>query len=103
MTTEEYKRFNDLRQKVADAIKRELEEDPYCKSYEGTWELTACYPNYFDDNTGTAPASLCQIVLHCYVLGPHRHYTWASDSWDGALRLCEKQIAAWIGEQNDIT
>lgn len=97
MTRQQYERLSSLRAKVADAIRRELEIDGYCKSYEGTWELMISFPNYFDDYLGTAKPDFYRITLHCYVLGPGRHYDWDGNSWDVCLDRCEKDIEKWCG------
>ena len=70
----ELERFYRLRRKVMKAIRQQLEYDPHCKSYEGAFEWTVCYPNYFDDETGTQKPAAYILTLHCYVLGPARHY-----------------------------
>ena len=97
MTKEEFFReFDILRQRVARAIKAMLTEDPYCKSYEGTWELLVGYPSYFDDMTGTAKPEFYRVTLHCYVLGPSRHYDWDGRSWGEAFEQCKAQVEKWI-------
>lgn len=88
--------FGMLRQRLAKAIKSTLAEDPYCKSYEGTWELLVGYPSYFDDKTGTAQPEFYRISLHCYVLGPYRHYDWDGRSWGEAFEQCKAQVEEWI-------
>jgi len=97
MTKEEFFReFGLLRQRVAKAIEAILAEDGYCKSYEGTWELLVSYPDYFDDKTGTAAPDFYRITLHCYVLGPARHYDWDGRSWAEAFEKCKEQVESWI-------
>lgn len=88
-------RFNRLRKMVAEEIARQLAIDCHCKSYEGTWELTVSYPNYFEDETATARPDFYQIALHCYVIGPSRHYDWSGKSWDECLAKCELDIDKW--------
>ena len=94
-------RFYALRSKVADMIRRALEIDNMCKSYEGTWEITTSYRDYFEDETGTLPPNYVAITLHCYVLGPSRHYTWEGKSFAEALSKCEYDISCWKEELND--
>jgi len=95
MTKQEYAKFNALRKQVAGAIAKELEIDCGCKSYEGTWELLVSYPNYFEDETATANPDFYQITLHCYVIGPGRHYDWQGRTWGEALRKCKLDIDRW--------
>ena len=84
-------RFDALRKLTMDAIGRELEID-YCgKSYEGIFEWTVCYPSYYDDPDAKAG-------LHCYVLGPGRHYEWKGRTLKNALDKAEKDINQWIRE-----
>lgn len=89
-------RFQRLRQRVMLAIKARLAEDPYCKSYEGTFEWFVSFPSYFEDGEGTkGPDSYC-LLLHCYVLGPARHYKWYGATPEEALNRAEKEIETWL-------
>ena len=90
-------RFQRLRKVVMQAIKEQLAIDCSCKSYEGTFEWTVCYPNYFDDETAEMGATYFVLTLHCYVLGPARHYDWRGKTMDEALDKAEKEIYSWIG------
>lgn len=94
-------RFCRLRKIVAKEIERQLAIDCCCKSYEGTWELTVSYPNYFEDETATAKPDFYQITLHCYVIGPSRHYRWSGKSWDECLNKCELDIDEWCAVEVD--
>lgn len=96
ITNAEMQRFLNLRKKLFDAIRRELEEDCCCKSYEGAFEITQCFPNYFDDEYGNREGMLYVIELHCYVIGPHRHYRWDGHTFDVALGKAERQISSWL-------
>lgn len=96
MKKETFERFCNLRKRVAKAIHEELIEAPCHKSYEGTWEITVGYPDYFDDDTATAGPDFYRIVLHCYVLGPGRHYNWDGRTFEQALDACEKAVNSWI-------
>ena len=98
MTRDEYERFVALRKRVMDAIKEELEIDCGCKSYEGTFELIATYPNYFDDESGAQGPEYYTIRLHCYVFGPARHYEWGGRTLGKALGKAEREIGLWLGE-----
>lgn len=99
MTKHEQQRFQTLRQRVIKAIAEELQEDSYCKSYEGTFEIVTCYPNYFEDEIGECrPKAYC-IRLHCYVLGPNRHYEWFGSTLGEALDDAERDINQWFIEE----
>lgn len=98
MTKSEHARFRCLRQKVMAAIGEQLEIDGHCKSYEGTFEWTVCYPNYFDDENGTSAPEYYVLTLHCYVLGYGRHYDWRGKTVTKVLDKAEKEINSWLGE-----
>ena len=100
MTKAEHERFKALRKKVMDAVGWELtENDGYGKSYEGAFELIVVYPNYYEDYDATqGPESYC-IRLHCYVLGPSRHYDWFGKTFGEALSKAEKEILSWIKKE----
>jgi len=88
----ELDRFYALRQFVFDNIKRELEIDSHCKSYEGAMAIQ--FPDYFDGR-------MCEpwaITLDCYVFGPSRHYRWEGDTFLEALEKAEKEIKSWEHE-----
>lgn len=95
MNQSQMQRFSRLRKKVALAIAKYLEDDCGHKSYEGTWELLVSYPSYFEDETATAKPDYYKITLHCYVIGPSRHYDWSGKSWDECLNRCELDIDDW--------
>lgn len=97
----DYERFQNLRRKVMDGIAKALKEDGYCKSYEGAFEVTTCFPNYFDDETATSGAEFYAITLHCYVIGPSRHYEWNGKTFAQALDKAELEIESWLEESND--
>lgn len=94
-------RFNRLRKMVAEEICACLALDGHCKSYEGTWELFVSYPDYFEDETATAKPNFYQISLHCYLIGPSRHYDWDGKSWDECLNKCELDIDEWCAVEVD--
>lgn len=94
------KRFIELRKKVMKAIS-EIDLSYGCKSYEGTFEWNVCYPNYFEDETGDSGVCSFVLTLHCYVLGPARHYNWSGKTMDEVLDKAEKDIYEWIGEADN--
>ena len=89
-------RFDELRNLVMKAIAKEFEEDGCGKSYEGTFEWTTCYPNYYDDPEGKAGPEFYLLRLHCYVLGPARHYEWTGRTRTEVLEKAEKEIWEWV-------
>lgn len=93
-----YKRFLVLRRKVMAGIKKALAIECPCKSYEGFMELVIEFPDYFElENSEDAP-NWYVIRLHCYVLGPARHYEWRGRTLDEALDKAEEEINQWIEE-----
>lgn len=100
MTKKDYMLFMSARKKVAEYLAEYFahDEDGCCKSYEGTWELLVSYPNYFEDETATAKPDYYQVTLHCYVLGPGRHYEWSGKTWAEVFRKCNADIDKWIKE-----
>lgn len=104
MNKEQKARFDKLRNIVAYGIKKELAIDCCCKSYEGTWELFVGFHDYFEDEDATKPPRYVEIRLHCYVLGPSRHYCWGGKDWDEAICGCERDVLSWcrnLEECND--
>lgn len=101
LNKEEYELFKSLRQQVASYICEYLKDDCGHKSYEGTWELLVSYPSYFEDDTATSRPDYYQITLHCYVLGPGRHYDWHGKTWSEALKKCKVDIEQWIKDELD--
>jgi hypothetical protein len=95
MTAQEAARFDTLRTRLYDAIGHALEQDGHCKSYEGEWEVTLCFPNYWNKNDQPSVS----LKLHCYVVGPSRHYEWDGKTFTEALDAAEVDVMSWIEEQ----
>lgn len=87
-------RFQSLRDDLFDAIRKALEEDGHCKSYEGQFGVRHMFPNYFEQQDGDA--GWWEITLNCYLIGPHRHYLWMGQTFDECLRKVETDVRAWI-------
>lgn len=94
--------FSALRKRLAEALAALLKEDPHHKSYEGTWELTFGFGSVFEDPKGSAPPCFFLIKLHCYLMGPSRHYEWGGTSWEEALLRCRRDVEMWIKEAFEI-
>lgn len=101
MTKEQRERFCRLRKTVARTIDEYLKEDCGHKSYEGTWELLISFPNFFEDETAEAKPDFYQIKLHCYIVGPGRHYEWSGKNWNDALKKCKKDVYEWCREDGE--
>lgn len=91
----ERKQFELLRARTFEGIKKALAIDSYCKSYEGAFEVLQLYTDYFEDNNAIAAPEVI-IRLHCYVLGPARHYEWKGKTFEEALAKAEYDISDWI-------
>ena len=90
-------RFLKLRKRLFTAIDEALKED--CgKSYEGSFTINIKYPNYYEDENAEKPPAYFYILLDCYIIGPHRHYSWGGKTFDEALDKCEKDINEWLEE-----
>lgn len=96
---EHWARFVAMRASLFQAIAASLAEDGHCKSYEGAFEIHV--PNFFEDKAAQADYGWMRddawgIELHCYLIGPNRHYRWSGESFEQALQKAEIDIAAWI-------
>lgn len=84
-------RLEAYRAKLFAEIKRELEIDGHCKSYEGRVELH--WPCYFGGEYS--------IHLACYVLGPARGYDYYGETWDECFDKAEADLDSWIKANRD--
>ena len=85
-----------LRSKLFQYIQKSLEEDGHCKSYEGTFEIRM--PSYFEDSHNPQNGDEWTLALHCYVIGPSRHYEWQGKTMAEAISKAEKDINQWCAE-----
>lgn len=87
-------RFDNCRKRLWDLLSRTDMID--CKSYDGVIELTYCYPSYFDTEPKyEVPIYECvYIILHCYVIGPTRHYEFGGKTLNDAVDKFEEWIDA---------
>lgn len=94
----DFEMFHKLREKTFAGIRKALEaNDGYGKSYEGAFEITQEYPNFYDDSDASEKP-IVRIKLHCYILGPARHYEWVGKSFRDAINKASKDIDEWTKE-----
>ena len=93
--------FHRLREDLFTEIRKELEIDGHCKSYEGLFEIGVVYPNYFEEEAGDAQ-KVYVIELHCYIIGPHRHYSWQGNTLLEAMNKADEEIRSWFGSQGEM-
>lgn len=98
---EHWARFVALRAELFQAIAKSLEEDGHCKSYEGAFEIHV--PNYFEETAaagehGWHREDTWGIELHCYLVGPNRHYRWSGRTFEQALKKAEIDLRNWIND-----
>lgn len=93
-----FKQLQLLREKVFNAVRYCKERGEPGKSYEGTFEVHFEYPSWCDNDDIKAPPCFCEIRLHCYLIGPSRHYTWTGKNMESALNKCRRDIEKWCKE-----
>ena len=96
MNGSQFNKFCQLRTKLWNALKK-VDMSYGCKSYEGAIEVTEKYPDFFVDKSEENKPCVVGIKLHCYVLGPARHY----DFFDVSLEKALEKFEAWIEENAD--
>lgn len=107
ITENELLRFQNLRRRLFDAIKRAIEDDPHHKSYEGAFAISMLFNNMFetsDRECAELGPEEYEIRLDCYVIGPRRHYEWGGYPFESVLDRCETDIDEWIqdyGKEDD--
>lgn len=90
-------RFDELRQLVMKEIAEDIE---YGKSYEGAFNWISHYPNYYEDPEGKRGPVGYTLELHCYLLGPTRHYYWSGKTKEEVLNKAEREIKSWLREED---
>ena len=83
-------RFFMLRKRLFGLIERQLKRDNCCKPYEGSLEVHIEYDDYFEDYREEPYAVF--IYLHCYCVGPDRHYKFEGETMETALDGLEQWI-----------
>lgn len=92
-----YKDFLSLRRYLFDFWNKHGMDECH-KSYEWTFELLLSFPNYFDNGADNDEPDYFEITLHCYVLGPHRHYHWRGNNFKEVVKEARHDIERWINE-----
>lgn len=95
ITEKDWERFYHLRNRIFTLIAAALNEDPYCKSYEGAIDLDISFPNYFETNSAYDPPEYFGIELHCYILINGRHETYKGKTLSQCLDKMERAISLW--------
>lgn len=85
-----------LRQRLFDAIGRQLARCGDCKIYEGRFAINL--PNYFERHDEN---NAWRVELDCYVIGPSRHYEWRGDTLAEAVEKAERDVSKWIIERDE--
>lgn len=86
-----------LRRLVFAGIDVALAEDGHHKSYEGTIGVETVWPSRFEqDQTETYV-----LHLHCYVLGPERHYDWYGADPGAVVAEAHAAVRRWVRERCD--
>ena len=86
-----------LRELLFEGIGLELEIDDHHKSYEGAVDIVHSYPSYFERDE--APVWI--VKVHCYVLGPSRHYEWQDKDLSKALGRAILEVEGWVEESRE--
>lgn len=94
-------RFYALRRRVFEAIDRIRAEGESGKSYEGLFEIHFDFEECHGVGSTKDEPDDVEIKLHCYLLGPYRHYSWHGKTFAEALDHAEAQIDVWIREIAD--
>lgn len=103
MSEKDKKLFEELRTMVNDAIHHAWEQGEPGKSYEGEWEITCHFPGAGEYDKGEDSSPDCwHVVLHCYLIGPSRHYYWNGKTLGDALKKCQHDVSMWCAEEMDM-
>lgn len=96
-----YEKFLELRKWFMEKL-RQVDFSYGCKHYEGTFEILFSYPSYFDVPSYFDTSDYLNdgsdgvvIYLHCYVIGPHRHYKWYGKTIEEAVNKARTEIESW--------
>lgn len=92
---EDWEQFLQLRERIFKTIE-EIIEDPNAtwKSYEGRFDLSVSFPNYFERDT---PPDW-SLHFACYLIGPNRGEDWFGVDFHSVLIQAERTIGGWLGD-----
>lgn len=98
MTPQE--RFYKLREALIAKVNQIRAEGEPGKMYEGLFRINYTFPDASDcwDGIINKPCEVA-IELHCYLVGPNRHYEWRGKTLEKALEKCEQDVYRWIAEE----
>jgi len=104
MDLEDLKRFLALRLRLFLYLDEMVWRGDSGKVYEGTFEII--FPSYWHDRNvktfslirSDQNSNVWGLKLHCYLLGPARHYQWFDSNLSCAIDKAKKDIEAWIAE-----
>jgi len=87
MTREEFEALNRLQAEINRGLEA-MKGEPG-KSYEGALELHLAgkFEEYYT------------VILHCYLIGPGRHYAWKGKSLEAVLGAAAVTVSKWVDEQ----
>jgi hypothetical protein len=88
MTPAWMEKLEAFRAYVFEAIRKSLEEDGHCKSYEGA--VAIHWPNYFEQDQPQYG-----VHLSCYLIGPTRGYDWTAPTIEAALDKALHDVRIW--------
>ena len=89
--------FFKLRKKVNEAIRHAWANGEPGKPYDGEWEVTCCYAGAYEGRVEFREE--WKIELHCYLLGPGRHYFWLGRTFEAALKQCKADVEEWCRQE----
>lgn len=99
VTDVEIHKLQELRELLFDGIEMAIESGVgHHKSYEGAIEIS--FPNYFDERQQTFTSNYA-LTIHCYVLGPNRHYTFEGNTLEEAINQAMEHVREWVEDERE--
>lgn len=97
ITRQEFERFTELRKNYAHALattKYIADDRPY--PMMGAFEVTAIFPDFYRDQTGTGIPQEWDIDLLCYIDPTQERAIWSGRTFSEALDKCEPDVLRLI-------
>lgn len=97
ITREDFERFTELRKKYAQALETTnyiADDRPY--PMMGAFEVTAVFPDFKHDQTGTGIPQEWDIDLLCYIDSTQERAIWCGRTFREALDKCELDVMRLI-------